>query len=96
MVGGMGGGAGGPPADTPQVDTAEQIYISSLALLKMLKHGGRLRWAGSAAQRLHAAAPPPPAAPRRGIDAQRLAISHPCSAPRQRCPSSPSIPCPGP
>jgi 26S proteasome regulatory subunit N11 len=33
------GGAGGPPADTPQVDTAEQIYISSLALLKMLKHG---------------------------------------------------------
>jgi hypothetical protein len=39
MQGGMGGGAGGPPADTPQVDTAEQIYISSLALLKMLKHG---------------------------------------------------------
>lgn len=38
---GMGGagGMGGPPADTPQVDTAEQIYISSLALLKMLKHG---------------------------------------------------------
>merc|ERR1711998_520968 len=25
--------------DTPQVDTAETIYISSLALLKMLKHG---------------------------------------------------------
>ena len=35
--GGMGGG--GPPADTPQVDTAEQIYVSSLALIKMLKHG---------------------------------------------------------
>ncbi|WIA14843.1 hypothetical protein OEZ86_003578 [Tetradesmus obliquus] len=36
----MGGaGQGGPPGDTPQVDTAEQIYISSLALLKMLKHG---------------------------------------------------------
>jgi len=40
LVQGMqGGGQGGPPADTPQVDTAEQIYISSLALLKMLKHG---------------------------------------------------------
>ena len=25
--------------DTPAVDTSEQIYISSLALLKMLKHG---------------------------------------------------------
>ena len=31
--------------DAPQVDTAEQIYISSLALLKMLKHGG---WRGAA------------------------------------------------
>jgi len=29
----------GPPPDTPQVDTAEQVQISSLALLKMLKHG---------------------------------------------------------
>lgn len=37
-VGGAGG-MGGPPTDSPQVDTAEQIYISSLALLKMLKHG---------------------------------------------------------
>lgn len=27
--------------DAPQVDTAEQIYISSLALIKMLKHGAR-------------------------------------------------------
>ena len=37
-----GGGAAGasPNADAPQVDTSEQIYISSLALLKMLKHGG--------------------------------------------------------
>lgn len=26
-------------ADAPQVDTAEHVYISSLALLKMLKHG---------------------------------------------------------
>lgn len=29
----------GPAADTPVVDTAEQVYVSSLALLKMLKHG---------------------------------------------------------
>lgn len=37
---GMGGGGGaGPAGDTPQVDTAEMVYISSLALLKMLKHG---------------------------------------------------------
>lgn len=28
-----------PPTDAPAVDTAEQVYISSLALLKMLKHG---------------------------------------------------------
>ena len=40
MGGGGGGrGGGGAPSDTPQLDTAEQIYISSLALLKMLKHG---------------------------------------------------------
>ena len=37
MSGGFGGG--GPMGDQPQVDTAEQVYISSLALLKMLKHG---------------------------------------------------------
>ena len=35
---GMGQGAA-PPTDAPVVDTAEQVYISSLALLKMLKHG---------------------------------------------------------
>ncbi|KAK3248456.1 multicatalytic endopeptidase [Cymbomonas tetramitiformis] len=33
------GGGGAPPADAPLVDTSEQVYISSLALLKMLKHG---------------------------------------------------------
>jgi 26S proteasome regulatory subunit N11 len=36
------GQAGGMPQaglDTPTVDTAEMVYISSLALLKMLKHG---------------------------------------------------------
>lgn len=34
-------GAGGTQQgqDGPKVDTAEQVYISSLALLKMLKHG---------------------------------------------------------
>ena len=39
----LGQGLGGPGAasmgDTPQQDTSETIYISSLALLKMLKHG---------------------------------------------------------
>jgi len=41
MLSGMGGMGGMQPpgVDTPVVDTAEQIYISSLALLKMLKHG---------------------------------------------------------
>lgn len=39
-MGGMGGMGGAQPGmDTPVPDTAEQIYISSLALLKMLKHG---------------------------------------------------------
>ena len=33
------GGGGGGVADGPVVDTAEMVYISSLALLKMLKHG---------------------------------------------------------
>ncbi len=33
------GGGGAPGQDAPQQDTSEQIYISSLALLKMLKHG---------------------------------------------------------
>ncbi|KAG6530968.1 hypothetical protein ZIOFF_004738 [Zingiber officinale] len=33
------GGMGHPPTDSPQLDSAEQVYISSLALLKMLKHG---------------------------------------------------------
>ncbi|KAH3762322.1 26S proteasome non-ATPase regulatory subunit 14 [Pelomyxa schiedti] len=38
--GGMMGGPGGPPVDDPTIpDTAETIQISSLALLKMLKHG---------------------------------------------------------
>merc|ERR1712213_58150 len=39
MGGGAGGGGGSGPSDAPVVDTAEQVYISSLALLKMLKHG---------------------------------------------------------
>jgi hypothetical protein len=38
----MGGGAGGAGQNDPNAelaDTSEQIQISSLALLKMLKHG---------------------------------------------------------
>eukprot|EP00971_Amphidinium_carterae_P118126 2340331-Amphidinium_carterae.1 len=34
-----GGGGQAPQEDAPLPDTAEQVYISSLALLKMLKHG---------------------------------------------------------
>ncbi len=39
----MGAGGGGrgpapPGVEMPQNDTGEQIYISSLALLKMMKH----------------------------------------------------------
>jgi 26S proteasome regulatory subunit N11 len=36
---GMGGRGGQQGIDAPMNDTAEQVYISSLALLKMLKHG---------------------------------------------------------
>ena len=40
QFGGMGGGGmGGAAAEVPVNDTAEQVQISSLALLKMLKHG---------------------------------------------------------
>ncbi len=35
----MQGGQGGDMPETNLPDTSEQIYISSLALLKMLKHG---------------------------------------------------------
>ncbi len=38
MLSGMGN-LPAPGADTPVVDTAEMVHISSLALLKMLKHG---------------------------------------------------------
>ncbi|SGY85685.1 BQ5605_C009g05769 [Microbotryum silenes-dioicae] len=37
--GGGAGAAGGPASDMPTNDNSETIYISSLALLKMLKHG---------------------------------------------------------
>lgn len=37
--GGGLGGAAPPPSDGPAIDNAETVYISSLALLKMLKHG---------------------------------------------------------
>jgi hypothetical protein len=40
MLSQMGaGGMTGGGVDIPVVDTAETVYISSLALLKMLKHG---------------------------------------------------------
>uniref|UniRef100_A0AC35TKR5 MPN domain-containing protein n=1 Tax=Rhabditophanes sp. KR3021 TaxID=114890 RepID=A0AC35TKR5_9BILA len=38
-LGGMTSAMGGTPVDSQQVDTSETVYISSLALLKMLKHG---------------------------------------------------------
>jgi 26S proteasome regulatory subunit N11 len=41
LFGQLGAGAlpAAPQLDTPTADTAEMVYISSLALLKMLKHG---------------------------------------------------------
>ncbi|KAF6151613.1 hypothetical protein GIB67_010289, partial [Kingdonia uniflora] len=40
FLSGAGGGLGvNPPPDSPLLDSSEQVYISSLALLKMLKHG---------------------------------------------------------
>merc|ERR1712093_693329 len=39
QLGGMGRGGGGPAVDDSLTDNSEQIVISSLALLKMLKHG---------------------------------------------------------
>eukprot|EP00842_Homolaphlyctis_polyrhiza_P006651 jgi/Hompol1/6988/HPOL_005145-RA len=39
LLGAAAGGAAQPGLDTPMVDTAEMVHISSLALLKMLKHG---------------------------------------------------------
>ncbi len=42
MFAGAGGGLGHPPPDSPTLDSSEQVYISSLALLKMLKHGTSL------------------------------------------------------
>lgn len=39
LLGNLQAGGGAPPSDMPVVDTAEKVHISSLALLKMLKHG---------------------------------------------------------
>eukprot|EP01138_Halocafeteria_seosinensis_P009688 gb/GECG01009899.1/.p1 GENE.gb/GECG01009899.1/~~gb/GECG01009899.1/.p1 ORF type:complete len:113 (+),score=5.29 gb/GECG01009899.1/:1-339(+) len=39
QLGGGGGIPGMGGADLPMTDTAETVYISSLSLLKMLKHG---------------------------------------------------------
>jgi len=35
----MGAAAAGGEPDAPKPDTAETVHVSSLALLKMLKHG---------------------------------------------------------
>lgn len=37
--GGLGIGSGIQNGDLAQIDNSETVYISSLALLKMLKHG---------------------------------------------------------
>lgn len=39
LLSNMPGRGGGPAMDAPLPDTAEKIQISSLSLLKMLKHG---------------------------------------------------------
>jgi 26S proteasome regulatory subunit N11 len=39
MLAGMQGRGGQPDTDAPVSDTSEKIQISSLSLLKMLKHG---------------------------------------------------------
>mmetsp|Transcript_8642 Transcript_8642/g.12747 ORF Transcript_8642/g.12747 Transcript_8642/m.12747 type:complete len:312 (-) Transcript_8642:118-1053(-) len=39
LMRGMPGGGGGPQKDSPSPDCAEKVHVSSLALLKMLKHG---------------------------------------------------------
>ena len=39
MRGMPGGGMGGAPSDSPTPDCSEKVHVSSLALLKMLKHG---------------------------------------------------------
>ena len=39
MMGMGGGGGAAAEVDAPKSDTAEKVQISSLSLLKMLKHG---------------------------------------------------------
>ncbi|KAK7847944.1 patatin-like protein 2, partial [Quercus suber] len=41
MFAGAGGGLAHPPPDSPTLDSSEQVYISSLAFLKMLKHASK-------------------------------------------------------
>ncbi|KAK1397938.1 hypothetical protein POM88_007801 [Heracleum sosnowskyi] len=48
MFAGAGGALSQPSADASTLDSSEQVYISSLALLKMLKHA-RLRNCDTAA-----------------------------------------------
>ena len=39
LMRGMPGGGMGAPSDGPLPDCSEKVHVSSLALLKMLKHG---------------------------------------------------------
>jgi hypothetical protein len=76
----LGMGGAGVGADVPVVDTAETVYISSLALLKMLKHGACARGVGALGgphSRWRAGVPPPPRPP----------PLTPCAAPYPRPPS---------
>jgi hypothetical protein len=77
-IGGVGGG-GAATSDTPMVDTSEQVYISSLALLKMLKHG---------ATRCTISLTPSHHAPRVGR-ASHIALSHSPAPPVATAPQHP-------
>ena len=81
----MGGQPSGPAEDTPQVDTAENVQISSLALLKMLS---TVRPRSSPAAR--GATAPPQRLPRAGdLPGFADALRHHRRAPRPTSPRSP-------
>ena len=81
----MGGQPSGPAEDTPQVDTAENVQISSLALLKMLKHGASAVLSLPAPSRRDRAlsASPRAGGPRRGsLDALAASSARAATHPR--------------
>jgi 26S proteasome regulatory subunit N11 len=63
MMAQLQGGGGGGGADAPKLDTAETVHISSLALLKMLKHGACARALGCMCDRVRGRAQGAPACP---------------------------------